>query len=168
MQNEPDQPKPIKAIVCLSLILLFDFICLIYLVKCYIDARKVFGTKDRKLLVSIAFLGLTSLTMIVNFSLLLSYVIVVFYQKKKEYMEMFRKIIWIENGFSPMFLIITFTFDLFKWIVYIASTRGSDQSTEGIRKMKNILNVGLFLSQAAIISGFSVFYVLQIINYSNP
>ena len=75
-----DNPKPIIAISEVSVLIAFALVWLTYTVVILIYIGRKFGRKDSYLINSVIFLGMYALFTLLAFSMLLAYIIRVFYQ----------------------------------------------------------------------------------------
>ena len=110
---------------------------------------KVFGGKDRPLIYSISCIVLSSFFLIISFSTILGLTVALptlldFHEENK--VLKIKQVIFILDGVSPMFLMMTFTFDLFRWIIFIISAASDKKESKNISKNNKTINIALYIS----------------------
>ncbi len=73
----------------------------------------------------------------------LIYAIIVFYQRQLDKFYTYRNLVRLLNFLPPMFLILGFTFDLFKWIVFILSTASNQAQLTSQEESRLDLRINL-------------------------
>ena len=79
-----EELKPVKAIAAISFLIVLATVCFGYTIFILFSIRKVFGNHDKQLLASITCLSLTALSTAISNTSFLTYVIIVFYQGRKD------------------------------------------------------------------------------------